>query len=432
MNLRKKVISFVILLALPCSGATPVFAGGPLSVTGPDSNHPGQPYRWGLNPIPYITDLGMLGNQTNAAANDMVAKSFQIWQSVGSTNISFQNAGQLGYDATAANILALSNALLGCGDTSQPANLIVYDADGSIMSALGMDNNSTLGISAALCSDDEAGLLTRGWVVMNGRFIDGTPDSYNHASVSFDEFKAVFVHEIGHVIGLDHSQINLNCFTDVSCPAEDLAGVPMMFPALLDDAVSTLKPDDIASISALYPTPGFETSTGRIQGRVLFSDGQTPAQGYNVIARLEGDPKRKAYSSVSGFLFTPSAGNVFAPFFYDEEIPFGSRDPSLIGFYDLPGLEPGVYTIEVEAIYNAGDLPFTGGSGVGPIGYYLGFQYKMPGTCSLQYLNYPSSPSDSCSAKTTVTVGAGITVDTNTDVILLGTPLRYDAWEDGP
>jgi hypothetical protein len=31
-----------------------------------------------------------------------------------------------------------------------------------------------------------------------------------------------------------------------------------------------------------------------------------------------------------------------------------------------------------------------------------------------------------------VTVGAGETVNTQTDVILLGTPSRYDAWEDGP
>jgi hypothetical protein len=116
----------------------------------------------------------------------------------------------------------------------------------------------------------------------------------------------------------------------------------------------------------------------------------------------------------------------------DEEIPFGSQDQSLIGFYDIQGLPAGVYTIEVEAIHNTGDLAFIDGSAVGPIGSFLGFQYKMPGTCSLQFLNFPSSPSDDCSAKSTVTVGAGITVNTNTDVILLGTPPRYDAWEDGP
>ena len=58
-----------------------------------------------------------------------------------------------------------------------------------------------------------------------------------------------------------------------------------MFPILLDNATNTLKTDDVAAISALYPASNFSSTTGRIQGHVLFSDGITPAQGYNVIAR---------------------------------------------------------------------------------------------------------------------------------------------------
>ncbi|MBN1570566.1 MAG: hypothetical protein JXA73_22170 [Acidobacteria bacterium] len=432
MNMRIKAICLVIFLSLSTAGIVPVQAGGPLYVTGPDSSHPGQPYRWSLNPIPYYTDLGSLGNQSNAQANDLISEAFQAWEGVNTANIRFQNAGQLSYDVTANNIFSFQNTLRNCGNTSQPANAIVYDVDGGVIEALGMDKNSTLGISEAICSNDDAGFYARGWVVMNGRFIDGTPDSYSHASVSIEEFKGVFVHEIGHLIGLDHAQINLNCLTESSCPAEDLAGVPLMFPILLEGAGSVPITDDIAAVSALYPALNFSSTTGRIQGRVVFSDGSTPAQGYNVIARPIGDPRKKAVSCVSGFLFTASAGNDLAPAWYDEEIFFGSQDPALIGFYDIPGLPPGDYTIEVEAIYNTGEMAFIEGSAVGPIGYYFGFQYKMPGTCSLQYLNYPSSPSDSCSAKSVVTVGAGVTVNTNTDVILLGTPPRYDAWEDGP
>jgi hypothetical protein len=205
-----------------------------------------------------------------------------------------------------------------------------------------------------------------------------------------------------------------------------------MFPILLDLSQATLKTDDVAALSAIYPAPSFELTTGRIQGRVLFADGQTPAQGYNVIARLAGDPRRTAVSCVSGFLFTAGAGNPFLPDGLDTDLPLGSRDQSLIGYYDIPGLPPGDYTIEVEAINYSGLHPFVGGSSVGPIGNDLGFQFKMPGMCDLQYLNYPSFPSDSCSAKSTVGVGAGVIVNTQTDVIILGTPPRYDAWEDGP
>ena len=410
----------------------PVWAGGPLYVAGPSTPHPGQAYRWALNPVPYQTDLGALGNQTNAQANALVADSFNVWHSASTANISFTNTGQLSSDVTANNIAAFQNAIDNCSDPTQPVNAVIYDVNGSIMTALGNDNNSILGFSAAICSDDTAITYTRGWTVLNGRFIDGQPNSATHASVSVAVFKTVVTHEFGHLIGLDHSQINLNCLTDGSCPAADMAGLPIMFPILLDNVTDTLKTDDIAAVSVLYPASNFSSTTGRIQGSVRFSDGETPAQGYNVIARQTTDPRTTAVSCVSGFLFTAAAGNPLAPAALDEELPYGSQDPSLIGYYDIQGLPPGDYTIEVEALYDSTDYAFVGGSGVGPIGSYLGFQYKLPGSCDPQYLNYPSSPGDSCSAKTTVSAVAGTVTNTNTDVIFLGTQPRYDSWEDGP
>jgi hypothetical protein len=431
MNLRKEIVCFMVLLMVLAVGTFPAWSGGPLYVTGPNATQPGQAYRWTLNPIPYMTDRGNLGAHTNAEANDLVSNSFQTWRNVSTANISFQNSGQISIDVTASNVLSFYNGILACSDSSQPTNAIIYDVDGSLMTALGVDNNSVLGFSSALCANDTTGTYTRGWAALNGRFIDGQANSTSHASVALDTFQAVLTHEFGHLIGLDHSQINLNCLTE-GCTATDLAGVPTMFPVLLDVSQATPKTDDIAALSAIYPASSFSSSKGRIQGRVLFSDGLTPAQGYNVIARLQGDSRRTAVSCVSGFRFTAGAGNSLVPNGNDTEVPYGSHDPSLIGYFDLPGLPSGAYTIEVEAIYNSGDMAFVGGSGVGPLGSFLNFQYKLPGSCDPQYLNYPSSSGDSCSAKSTITVGPGVIVNTNTDVILLGTPSRYDAWEDGP
>lgn len=429
---RGKWVWFAAVLLLVGTPIVPVRAGGPLYVTGPSTAQPGKPYLWAMNPIPYQTDLGGLGNQTNAQANSMVADSYGVWHGAGTADISFVSSGQLGYDINSGNILSFQNAIGNCSDATQPVNAVVYDLNGSIMTALGYDNNSILGFSGAICADDTAGNFTRGWTVLNGRFIDGQPDSPSHASVSLEVFKTVLVHEFGHLIGLDHSQVNLNCYTDDSCSSAEMAGLPIMFPVLLNDVTNTLKTDDVAAISALYPASNFSSTTGRIQGNVFFSDGITPAQGYNVIARLVSDPQTTAVSCVSGYLFTAGASNPFAPPAYDEEQFFGSQDPSLIGFYDIPGLPPGEYTVEVEAIYNSGDIPFVGASGVGPIGAFLNFQYKLPGICDPQYLNYPSSSGDSCSAKSTVSAVAGTVTNTNTEVIFLGTPPRYDSWEDGP
>jgi hypothetical protein len=415
-NRKTCVIVILIIAAMTMPSA---WAWGPLIVTGPGATQQGQPYRWNLNPIPYRTDLGLLGSQTNAQANAIVATAFQAWQSVSTANVGLLASGQLTRDITSSTFNSFYNSLLNCSDASQPSLAIVYDVDGSIITAMGGDSNSTLGLTETLCVDTQNGYITRGWSIMNGRFIDGQPNTQNHQTVTLDQFKTVFTHEFGHLLGLDHSQLNINCLTS-TCSADDLAGVPMMFPILLDGVSGTLKTDDIAAISTLYPNSIFAATTGRIQGSVLFSDGITPAQGYNVIARKVGDPRKTAVACVSGFLFTAASGNTLVPLVggtrNDNYSSYGSRDQALLGFYDIPGLPPGQYSVEVEAINNSGEIPFIESSSVGPIGGFYSYQYKIPGTAS----------------NLALTVGSGSIVNTNTNVIFLGTPQRYDAWEDGP
>jgi hypothetical protein len=433
MSRRQKLLSTVWVFLLGIH-TIPASAGGPNFVTGYTATQPGQPYRWTSGTVSYRTDLGSLGNQTNSQANSLVTSAFQTWQNVSTASLNIQSAGQLGYDVTATNISTFMNAIGNCADASQPANSIIYDQNGSIITALGYDNNSTLGFAESFCLNDTAGAFNRGWAVLNGRFIDGQPNTTSHQTVTLDQFKSAFIHEFGHLLGLDHSQVNLNCLTS-SCSSDDIAGIPIMFPFLLQNSTGVLSTDDKAAISALYPSISFSASTGRIQGRVFFADGRTPAQGFNVIARQVGNPRRIAVSSVSGFLYTIWPGNPLSPN-NDTSISdlgfYGSRDESLIGFYDIPGLPPGSYTVEVEAINNDADYAFTGSSAVGAFGFYLNFQFKMPGTCALQYMNYPSASTDSCSAKSTMTAGGGFITSVNTDIIILGTQPRYDQWEDGP
>jgi len=421
-----------VALALAVLAVIAARAGGPLIVGGPGMAE-GVPFVWAtINPLTYWTDLGSLGTLNNTGANTLVQQAFQAWQDVPTATISFSRSGPLGADVTASNILAVQNALYDCstlpgdpaGGIAKPRT-IVYDTDGSIIEALGGDPNSTLGEAMALCftTDGVNNNFNRGFAVINGKF-----------ATNATLVKAVMIHEFGHMIGLDHSQINLDCLTG-TCSSAELDGVPTMFPVLIDEvAMSILATDDIAAISALYSESTFPTSTGRITGHVLFSDGPTPAQGFNVIARRVGDPLVTAVSSVSGYLFTADAGNPIYPW---PGSAFGSRDPARIGYYDLPGLPPGDYTVEVEAINNSGQYPFTGPSSVGPIGN-LGFQFPLPSLlptpppCTPEYLVTGAVATCSSAAATPIPIVGSSLVSTGTDVILIGTPPRYDAWEGGP
>ena len=446
----------LVLTGIPAQGEGPLYVGGPPDVPGTTVTGtpvPGQPFHWTINPVTYWTDLGNLGTQTNSQANNIVAQAFQAWQNVPTASITFSRAGSLGGDVNATApqtdptyALNVQNALYDCttlpgppaGGVAQPRT-IIYDADGSIVDLLLGPGNSdtTLGFADALCfsggGTPSGNAFNRGYAVLNGKpLLDG--------SGTIADLTAVMTHEFGHMIGLDHSQINLNCLTS-SCGSvsSDLQGLPTMFPILVDsNAMSTPAVDDIAGLSALYPetvnAPPNQvpfSTLGGIQGHVYFSDGVTPALGFNVIARRVSYPRINASSNVSGDYFTGDNGNPFVQIPGVSPSPFGSRDPNLIGVYFIPGLPPGDYTVEVEGINNWGTFAFVGGSGLNPVGY-LGFEFNLLAPCSPLFL---SSPTASCTSKSTISVSAGVTTSTGTDIILIGTTgtsPRYDAYEDGP
>ena len=386
-------------------------AGGPLNI---DTS--GEPLTWSTAaPIPYRTDGGPLSDEVNNAdAQLRVAAMFNVWQDVASASIRYNRAGPIldtgvftdGDVTTAEEFDAVEGA---CGDGSQSP--IVYDVDGSLFEDLGEDP-SVIGF-AGPCAFNGSGQFVSGIAVMNGIYQDGT-DNADNPELTEDEFDAAFVHEFGHFSGLDHSQVNVECL--LSCGMDNLAGLPTMFPFLIHESQGALSTDDIAWISKLYPAGGaggFAATHGTITGTVYFSDGESHAQLVNVIARQINNPatiidesRTTAASGVSGNRFRVFHGN---PINHPDPEPFGpfrSQDPAHIGFFEIP-VPAGSYMIEVESI----DPGFTEGSSVG--GELV---IPMPGT-----VPPPIGP---------VPVGAGTTSPGN-DVVLIGTPPRFDQFE-GP
>ncbi len=390
-------------LLLPMGSAN---AGGPLLV-----RDNGLPYVFSsAAAIPYRTDNGPLSSTVaEAAARVRVDGMFDVWQNVATANISYTRAGFInstgvftdGDVNTAAEFDAVDT---NCGTGAQSP--IVYDADATIFIALGIDETSVIGF-AGPCSIGGT-QFGSGLAVMNGLWQDGVgPDEITAA-----EFDAALIHEFGHFSGLDHSQINLNCMS--GCGADDIAGLPTMFPILLNVSMGSLSIDDIAWISKLYPqTAGgttFANTHGTISGTVYFTDAQSHAQGVNVIARRAdtgaNEDRTTAASVVSGYKFRVVRGNVIN----DDPTQFppnGSVSPGDMGLFEIP-VPAGSYTIEVESI----DSGFDAGSSVGPLDPPI----PMPGT-----LPAPIGPF--------VVVAGG--TSSGHDVVLIGTDPRFDQFE-GP
>jgi hypothetical protein len=328
-----------VLTALLLVAAGRARAAGPLIVNGA-----GEPLVWAADPVPFNPDRGKLGALDNATAIAHVAANFAAWEAVDTSSVRFADAGLLPVDVTKQNYTSYMGV---CGDGLSP---IIFDTDGTITDDVfgAGASNSVLGFAGPDCGTFSPPTITEGVAVLNGKWIDGVSTGSNR-ELPLATFDGVFVHEFGHYVNLDHSQIGRVEAFDAD-PSNDDA-IATMFPFLTGaDAFSTLALDDRVSVSTLYPAPGFATDFATITGRVLRADGTTPFQGAYVVARRVGDPRTTAVGGASGGRYFPLAAG-------------GPPPAGLEGLYELPGLPPGDYTVEIEPI----DGAFRGGSSVGPL-----------------------------------------------------------------
>jgi hypothetical protein len=347
-----------IALLLMLLGSEVGKAGGPLGASGTT------PRRYALTafPLRYHTDLGTLGALTNATAVSIAQYAFQQWDNVSSAQISFIHGGSLARDVVSATDPYIS----GSTQFSDGINPIVFDANGSITDAkLGVGaNRSVIGFAGSAYTGNT---YIEGYAIINGT-LTGTG-----TTTDIDKYRATMTHEIGHFLGLGHSQVAMH------------ADYATMYPTILKNAQRILQPDDTTAIANLYPTAAFQTGTGSISGTVRRPAG-TNLSGVNVIAM--NTTTGAAYSTVVDYFSGGKSG---------FDLP-----PAATGTYTFSGLQPGSYWVRIEPINAA----FTGGSSIG--------SYNTPINTAInrEWWNTAESGdmlTDNTNEHTTVTVTAGTT-----------------------
>lgn len=202
--------------------------------------------KWGPNEIPvvYHVNNSQPGDMSLDAAVTTFQTSFNTWQAIESSSITFQYGG-----TTAAEPFVFFDFISTLGFLTDP------DLEGS--GILGATNWVFVTDTGEIVESDIFFNDFFRWSVS----ANGTPGRYDLESTA--------THEIGHFLGLGHSHTVVTETTGLRRTVVEGSSMmnPFAYPA--GNIIGrTPVADDIAGISALYPSGGFNAANGTISGKV--------------------------------------------------------------------------------------------------------------------------------------------------------------------
>jgi hypothetical protein len=201
--------------------------------------------RWTRTPVEYfVTERGVPG-VSPIDFQLALGRAFATWADVPTSSISYQSAG-------------FTSSLPGAIEGRSTLGFLARPELDRVLASTSFLVDGTTG---ELIDVDVFFNSSFQWSVQPG----GETGRYDVESIA--------LHEIGHLSGLGHSALGETEFA-AGGGRRVIAAESVMFPVAFaagSVADRTLRPDDVAGISDIYPEPRFNDETGSVSGRVTLN-----------------------------------------------------------------------------------------------------------------------------------------------------------------